>query len=265
MSSLKRFLNYSYEPFRLHFCGPQDEPSQKIVDDYLKGRKISFARLKKIAEQFVGVYPYLKLIAAKNNLKPLDEKVIEAYWLGNDLLKQVTTDDLKKLIREDFVGPGKLSLAQAEKLVQHLPERSLAHHSFHVLYVGSVTQTVNLVGKLLDLCRVSWGKTQSLKRKTQSYGSLIVKYRPLIIRSNEIRLSKDETEKEIKWNQKILPKVLQGQLVSFHWDLAAEVLSEDQAHWLEKCTVRNIEAVNTNSPRITREYLRALGASLVNN
>lgn len=233
----------------MHFCGPQDEGAAKIVEDYLNGKIISPTRLKKIAEQFVGVYPYLKLIAGKNNLQPLDEKVIEAYWLGNDLLKQVTADDLKKLIKEDFVGQGKLSLAQAEKLAKNLPERSLAHHSFHVLYVGSVTQTVNLVGKLLDLCRVGWGKVIKFQISNSKF-QIIVKYRPLIVKSGDLRLGKDEVEKEIKWNQKILPKVMAGQIVSFHWDLAAEVLSEDQAHWLEKCTMRNIEAVNTNKLRI---------------
>ena len=249
MGALKRFLNYSYEPFRLHFCGPQDEATAKIVEDYLVGKRISPVRLAKIAEQFVGVYPYLKLIARKNNLHPLDEKVIEAYWLGNDLLKQVTADDLKKLIKEDFVGPGKLSLAQVEKLAHHLPERSLAHHSFHVFYVGSVTQTVILAGKLLDLCRVGWGKIIE-ERQLKDELRILIRYRPLIVRVNEIRLSKDEAEKEIKWNQKILPKAMTGQIISFHWDLAAEVLSEDQAHWLEKVTIRNIEAVNTNKLRI---------------
>ncbi len=237
MKSYKRFLNYSYEPFRLHFCGPQDNESEKLVNDYLSGKRINPKRLENIAEQFVGVYPYIKLIAKKNDLEPLDEQVIEAYWIGNSLLKQVTADDLKKMILENFVGQGQLSKQQGKELAASVPSRAAAHHSFHVLYVGSVTNTVQLVGKLLDYCRVSWG------RVIKSGKSITVKYRPLIIKPDEIRLSKDEVEKEIKWNKKILPKAINDQWISFHWNMACEVLSEDQIKNLEKYTLKNIEAL----------------------
>jgi len=239
MKSYRRFLNYSYEPFRLHFCGPQDEDSNKIVDDFLKGRRISAKRLDKVASEFIGVYPYLELIAEKNNLEPLDEQVVEAYWIGNNLLKQVTADDLKRLIMEKFVGVGKLSRAEGERLSVNLPSRAVAHHSFHVLYVGSVTNTVQLVGKLLDLCRVSWGRVTGYGGET-----IRVKYRPLIVRPSNIRLGRDEAEKEIKWNKKVLPKVIADQIITFHWDMVCEVISEDQVRNLEKYTLRNIDAVS---------------------
>ena len=116
MKAYKRFLSYSYEPFRLHFCGPQDDASTKLVDDFLKGFDISAARLNRVARDFAGVYPYLELIAKKNKLEPLDEQVIEAYWIGNNLLRQVTVEDLKNLILQSFIGPGKLSLSAGERL-----------------------------------------------------------------------------------------------------------------------------------------------------
>lgn len=250
MKSYKRFLNYSYEPFRLNFCGPQDEESEKIVNDYLLGKKISPKRLDKVIEQFVGVYPYLKLIAQKNNLDPLDEQVIEAYWIGNNLLKEVTAGDLRKLIMENFIGQGRLGQTKGKELAANVPHRAVAHHSFHVLYVGSVTETVHLAGKLLDLCRISWGRVVGSRKSSLDFARdrqveslIIVKYRPLIINPNEVRLSRDEVEKEIKWNQKVLPKVIDEQWVSFHWNLAGEVLTEDQVRNLEKYTLRNIEAL----------------------
>lgn len=244
MLAFRKFLNYSYEPFRLHFCGPQDAASFEVVDDFLRGRKISHKRIQQVAEEFVGVYPYLKLIAKKNDLEPLNKQVIEAYWLGNNLLKQVTANDLKELIMNEFVGPGRLDKATGEKLSQNIPLRAAAHHSFHVLYIGSITNTVQLVGKMLDLCRVSWGEAVMIN-KTNNKSTLLVKYNPLLIKSNEIKLSRDEVKKEIKWNQKILPKIIKGQSVSFHWDLACEILSEDQVKNLEKYTLRNIEAINS--------------------
>jgi len=250
MKSYKKFLSYSYEPFRLHFCGPRDLASLKIIDDYLWGKKISNKKIENVAKEFVGVYPYLKLIAKKNGLEPLDKQVIEAYWLGNSLLKQVTVDDLKTLVLKNFIGQGRLSQAEAEESAENIPARATAHHSFHVLYIGSVTNTVQLVGKMLDLCRISWGKIIKIPNSIKlgstksQIPNLLIKYRPLILKQNEIRLSRDEEEKEIKWNQKILPKITEGQIVSFHWDLACEVLSEDQVRNLEKYTIRNVEAVN---------------------
>ena len=121
MKAYKRFLSYSYEPFRLHFCGPQDDASTKLVDDFLKGFDISAARLNRVARDFAGVYPYLELIAKKNKLEPLDEQVIEAYWIGNNLLRQVTVEDLKNLILQSFIGPGKLSLSAGERLAGFMP------------------------------------------------------------------------------------------------------------------------------------------------
>lgn len=244
MKAFKKFLSYSYEPFRLHFCGPQDQESEKIVNDYLAGRKVSYKTIERIASQFIGVYPYLNLIAKKNGLEPLDKQVIEAYWLGNNLLKQITADDLRKLILENFIGTGKLNRETGEKLMENVPFRAVAHHSFHVLYIGSVTGTVHLVNKMLDLCRISWGEVISQQDISRiSRKTLTVQYRPLIIRDKEIRLSRDIKEKAIKWNQHILPKVAAGQTISFHWDLACEILSEDQIKNLEKFTLRNIEAI----------------------
>ena len=240
MKAYKRFLNYSYEPFRLHFCGPQNKKSEQLINDYLAGRKVIVKRIIKMAGEFAGVYPYLKLIAEKNKLEPLNEKVIEAYWVGNNLLKKVNAEDLKNLIRKNFVGSGKLSQAEGEKLAEQVPFRAAAHHSFHVFYIGSVTNTVKLAGKLLDLCRVSWGRAVSLGSR-----SIMVNYRSIIVKPHELRLSQEEAIKEIKWNRKILPKVKENQIVSFHWDMACEILSAEQARNLEKYTLRNIEAVNS--------------------
>jgi len=245
MKAFKKFLSYSYEPFRLHFCGPQDQESEKTVNDYLAGRKMSYKNIEKIARQFIGVYPYLRLIAQKNGLEYLDKQVIEAYWLGNNLLKQITVDDLKKLILGNFIGPGRLTQEAGEKLMANIPLRAVAHHSFHVLYIGSVTGTVHLVNKMLDLCRIGWGKIVDLGSAKANDKTVIIQYRPLIIHDKEIRLSHDQKEKAIKWNQNILPKLTEGQTVSFHWNLACEILSEDQIKNLEKYTLRNIEAINS--------------------
>jgi len=44
--------------------------------------------LRHVAARFEGAWPYLQLIAACNGIgEPLDRRVVEAYWVGNELLK----------------------------------------------------------------------------------------------------------------------------------------------------------------------------------
>jgi len=155
MKNFRKFFQYSYAPCKLHFCGPTDLKSFKEIEDYLNGLKVRTKRLEKITEMFYGVMPYLKLIALKNNLEPLETKVIEAYWLGNMLLKKVKVEDLRELILNEFQGENKLNNEQALKLAEGIPSNMVAQHSFHVMYVGSVTHTIKIVGKLIDLCRIS--------------------------------------------------------------------------------------------------------------
>ena len=46
--------------------------------------------LELLARQFAGAWPYLEFIAGVSGIKdPLDRRVVEAYWLGNDLLERI--------------------------------------------------------------------------------------------------------------------------------------------------------------------------------
>lgn len=73
MFTLKDACRYSLEPHKLGLCGPQKDCSA-ILKKY-KNRII----LKK----FPAVYYYCKIIAKQNKIaNPLDDRVLEIYWLG---------------------------------------------------------------------------------------------------------------------------------------------------------------------------------------
>lgn len=200
MSGLKLAALYGIKPHSLGFCGPDDKG---VLLEYLKGKRVGEKKIRKILEQFKGAYPYYKLIAKSNGIKdPFDERVVRAYWIGNELLEKA----------------GGIK----------------SHHSHHVLVVGSVTGKVVLKGKLLDLCRPCWGKVIELRN-----GKLKAEYQPLVkIASSEdakLRLGKP-IEKEIDWDRDLVPKVKIGDWVSFHWNQAVEVLTEEDIKNLEKYT-----------------------------
>ena len=241
--NLRQALLYSFTPNRLGFCGPQDNKSGKIIFDYLANKKEKEDKIiKKILKNFQGVYLYCRLIAKKNRIKdPFDSRVLEAYWIGNSLLEKITFSDLKNLISSEFVGPKLLTKNKALNIVNKIPEGVLPHHSFHVLFIGSITGSIILKGKLLNLCRISWGRVKRIKNNgaNKQEKQIIVQYRPLAIKNKKIYLGKIKN-KEILWDSKFLPELKAGDAVSFHWNFVCGILSGSQRKNLEKYTKRNL-------------------------
>jgi hypothetical protein len=241
MSGLKTASRYSLPSYSLGYCGPQDRKSRKALLDYTTGKNISEKVVRSIFGKFEAAYEYYQLIAKKNNIAdPLDEKVVKAFWVGNSLLDRVDEQDLKNLILTGFMQPGLLSKEVAAEKAAQVPAGSVPHHSFHVLILGAVTGRIKLQGELLDLCRIGWGPVLEVKRK-----KLKIKYKPLII-GKKYGLGK-EVEKEIEWNQKIVPEVKIGDWVSFHWAQACEVLTTQEVNNLEYYTQKTIKLINERS------------------
>lgn len=207
MSGIKLAALYGIKPHKLGFCGPKDKKDTQLLSDYLKGARIKENKIRVILKEFKGAYPYYKLIAKSNGIKDFfDKRVIKAYWVGNKLLDKV--------------------------------EKIKPHHSYHVLVVGSVTGRIVLKGKLLDLCRIGWGRVIKLKVKSQK---LKIEYCPLIGKK-KFKLGKT-IKKEIEWDRDLLPKVKTGDWVSFHWNQAVEILTNKDIKNLRKYTLLTLNSL----------------------
>lgn len=226
---LKIAASYGIYPCQLGLCGPRNRKKtvSKFLFDYLLGKKVPEGQIRKILEQFKGAFSYYRLIAKSNGFgDPFDEQVVKAYWIGNELLENVSIDSLKEMIIEEFSGPGLLLKRIAQEKSEQVSDSSRAHHSFHVLVIGSVTGTIKLEGKLLDICRISWGEiTKIVKDK------VVIKYQPL----KDRRLGRP-IEKSINWNRDLTPEVKIGDWVSVHWNQLIQVLDKDALFNLEKYT-----------------------------
>jgi len=238
MSGLKTASIYSLPSYSLGYCGPQDAESRKALFDYASGKKVDEQIIRNIFEKFEAAYKYYQLIANKNSIAdPLDEKVVEAFWVGNSLLDSVNEQDLKNLILTGFTEPGLLSKKVATQRAGQVPKGAVPHHSFHVLILGAVTGRIKLQGELLDLCRIGWGRVVEVKEK-----KLKVKCRLLVV-GKKYELGR-EVEKEIEWDPKIAPGVKVGDWVSFHWAQACEVLTDEEVKNLEYYTQETIYLIN---------------------
>lgn len=243
---------YGLIPNKLGFCGPK----QELLRKFLVGQ-LSVPEIIPTLEKFEAAYAYYQLIAKKNKIdSPFNKKVVEAYWLGNDLLDKFTANDLRHFVEEEFCQPGLLSGSEAKKRAQLIPDGIKPHHSFHVLALGSVTGSVDFTGntKLKDICRIGWGRVIKLKSKNTrpalpgkvgekgKTGKIAVSYNPLV--GKKIIKFGKAIKKEINWNKDILPEVEAGDWVSFHWNHALQKLNEDDIVNLFKYTQNTLSALN---------------------
>src|SRR6476661_7610493 len=80
------FARYAYPPNELGYCGPADH---QALLDYGAAGTVDRGLLQ-LAQGFAGAWPYLEFIAGATGIaSPLDRRVVEAYWLGTDLLDRI--------------------------------------------------------------------------------------------------------------------------------------------------------------------------------
>jgi len=257
MSGLRVAALYGFRPHMLGLCGPKEALEQRLLLKFLQG-KLSHRQILPVIKKFKGAYPYYCLIAKKNKIRtgPFNKKVVEAYWIGNKLLDKVTTDDLKKMVKENFSGPGLLNKNKAAKKAGKISAGSKPHHSFHVLVIGSVTGSVDFRNtKLKDLCRVGWGKVikkfkvprpRPIRQPADEGGQnskfkVLVEYQPLV-GEKKIKLGKP-IKKEIIWDKEITPSLKIGDFVSFHWNWLVQILNQEDVINLKKYTLNTLNCL----------------------
>ncbi len=244
MRGFKLAVLYGFYPHRLGFCGPQKGSEKDVLLNYLFGKRVSGKKVRKILEGFKAAFFYYKLIARSNNIKdPFDERVVKAYWIGNQLLEKVPVDSLRRMIVEEFSKPGLLPLKLAKEKARRIPFKSKPHHSFHVLAIGSVTGRIILEGKLLDLCRIGWGKVIEYKQLKGENG-LIIEYQNLQDKNKKYFLGKPKP-KFVFLDKDLVPKVKRGDMVSTHWGHIVQTINKRDLVNLKKYTQITIDSLNS--------------------
>ncbi len=110
------------------------------------------------------------------------------------------------------------------------------------MVAGPIQKDLILTEGMKDLCKISWGRILKIKNYNLPVAGLIVEYQPLL-KEKKWFLGKPQKRK-IFWQKNILPKIKVGDIVSFHWDLALEKLSQKNLENLKKYTLSSIETAN---------------------
>jgi hypothetical protein len=245
------FARYAYPPNALGYCGPDD--ARALIGHTTAGE--SGPDLAALARQFAGAWPYLQLIAASTGrADPLAPEVVEAYWLGNRLLRMVDPAVFAAHLTDRFearAGRGLVDLTSLARL------GAVAHHNFHVFavypWVGMLRAgPTGEPMRVLEACRIRWGRVLAV-----AAGIVEVSSRPLAWDGTALHLGPARTEHVLcaTTEGNLAPTVQPGDVVSMHWDWVCDVLTPAQAG--------SLRSVTTHTLRLTNEALAHPVAAVV--
>ena len=240
-NGILRCARYAFMPNKLSFCGPD---KNRDLFHYSSTGEIDQG-LNNILKEFQTLYPYLNFIAQVNKIRdPFDERVVDAYWIGNSLLEKVNKNKLYYHLLDNLNLKKKLPRLLLNRVIDKIPLGAKPHHSFHVLNVWKRTGNLDVFHTLntMDLCRISWGKIKKI-----DWPNLEIEYSPLTIKNEKIELGEMIDYKimaEIN-DSGFIQKPKIGDWISFHWNFACEVLNLNQIKNLDKYTKESIKLINS--------------------
>lgn len=237
------FARYAYPPNALGYCGADE--SRTLLEYGHAGA--SDGGLAELARTFEGAWPYLTLIAASNRIAdPLDPRVVDAYWIGNELLDRVEPAALARHVEDRFRGRIGRSW---ERVLDAVAAGIRPHHTFHVFAVypwlgllrtGAVDEPLHV----LDRCRITPALVTSVGRETAR-----VLLRPLEWDGLALALGA-WARREVRWRDDGLSLAVPrpGDWVSLHWDFVCDRVTPRSAAILDGLVEQALATVN-RSPR----------------
>jgi len=240
MRGILQCARYAFSPNKLKYCGP-DKNFQLF--SYIT-ENVNDQGLNELLGDFGVMYPYLKLIAEENEIKdPFDEKVVEAYWIGNDLLEGVSLKQFYDQLVNKQELKKRFKAKDLKWIVGKVPIGAKVHHSFHVFNVWNRTghEAKPHTVETMDKCRISWGKVIEKKKNL-----LKVKTQEIVYKEGGLKL-KDGVIKEVSWrmgDKSFVRDLKKGDLITMHWGWVCEKVNKKQVENLRKYTKWHLKLAN---------------------
>ena len=225
------FARYAYPPNELGYCGPDGAAALLRADEP--------AEIARRARAFEGAWSYLEFIARAAGVPdPLDVAVVEAYWVGNELLDDVDPRALVAWLSDRF-------RSQSGGTWRAAGDRAAPHHSFQVFEVypwaAMLRRAANPVAvSVLDRCRIRTGVVLDVTGATAT-----VRSRPLTWDGAALRPGPavDEVVSWSAYGRSLLDGLSPGDRVTLHWDWVCDVVTERQSRVVERLAARQYDAL----------------------
>jgi len=231
LDGVARAARYAFGPNKLHLCGP--DANAEVLAYLQEGA--SDAGLGNILKGFETLYPYLRQIAEANRIAdPFDARVVEAYWVGNDLLEMIPVKTFYRHLAETLRLKDRYDPKSFNELALKLPRGARMHHAFHVLNAYKRTGHDAKLHTLesMDACRVSWGMVTAVDGV-----SITVQRRPLLLNGHQLVLG-DPVPFIVqrKLEDDFLENLRPSDLITMHWGVPCEIITEQKIRSLEHYT-----------------------------
>ena len=246
------YAGHALQPNNLGYCGPDENGT--ILEALREGS--ANPKLLSTLGKFEAAYPFVRMIAKSTGLHPFDQKVTEAYWIGNSLLESVDPADFYHFTH-DVLAPsrrragrkGGMPPAESRSRFKRIGPWARPHHTFYVMALHDRSQgspaAERKVLELVDSCRVSWGKVVEVRSST-----LVVDRPPLDAKDGVIGLGAP-VRTEVRYDPRIpqFSAVAPGDRVSLHWNFASGMLTRSQLTNLKKYTALAVDVANSQEKR----------------
>ena len=236
------FARFAFPPNELGYCGPSD--SSELFEASAAGADRDIGAL---APGFAGAWPYLELIADANDIEdPLDTRVVEAYWIGNDLLR-VAARHMSRALDDRF---RRRAGRHWDAIASAVPAGAVPHHSHHVFgvypWVGLLRSgRVDEPLRVLERCRIRWGTVLG-----RDGDRVTVSVRPLVWDGRRLGLGPACNE-SVTWADGGLSPIVPprtGDVIAAHWDWVCDVLDTSRLRRLRAWTAHTLRLVNAETP-----------------
>jgi Family of unknown function (DUF6390) len=236
MAGVLRFIHYGFMPNHLGYCGGAE--NRELLE---RGATANVDRgVEPLLRKFTGALPYLQLIAQANDINdPFDDQVVDAYWIGNDLLERVEArqlyDDLIGRFRDHM--PANVLKWVASKA----PAGARPHHNFHVFDVYSRGGEFGMRLETMDACRISWGKVLS------DFGAtVLVERQALEMVEGQLQLQTPHMTTASRQIDGLgfVPRLEPDSWVALHWGWVCEQLTPIRLSRLQRYTEHHLTLAN---------------------
>jgi len=236
------FARFAFPPNALGYCGPADSIELFEASTAGADREIGV-----LARGFEGAWPYLELIAGASGIEdPLDARVVEAYWVGNDLLANGASRLAGSLDDRFRRRAGR----RWEAIASAVPAGAVPHHSYHVFgvypWVGLLRSgRVEEPLEVLERCRIRWGTVL-----TVDDDRALISSRPLTWDGRRLALGRPWDE-WVTWSSGGLSPIAvprAGDIVAAHWDWVCDRLDPFRLRNLQAWTAHTLRLVNEQTP-----------------
>lgn len=236
MNGVLTCAQYAFAPNFYQYCGPDQNQE---LSAYLRVQQTD-AGLKGMLKDFGTLFSYLQAIAHSNHIAdPFDIRVVEAYWIGNNLLDSISPQEVYRELTEGQLLQRRIPKKELKWLYPKIPQGAKLHHSFHVFNVFSRTghHTVQHTVDTMDQCRIGWGQVTAVEKSTYQVTS-----QQIIYLDGKLKIKSDVVRK-VRTNN-IDQTIKVGDWLSFHWEWMCDKINHRQAKQLDKYTQLHLKLAN---------------------